>query len=146
MNSQSTDGIPTSKKNAFLLGGSSSVLKDAGLDVDSLLRDAHGYAGLERREANRVPRTLEIFVQPLDNQMAPKGDAFFAVTRDISNGGLAYLSSHEVDFEKAVITIKDGAGSGILCRICNHSTVHQCENAQVGLTNVQFLSVWRGDT
>ena len=83
-------------------------------------------------------------MQPLDDQLAAKGESFFAITRDISNGGLAYLSSNEVDFEKAVITIKDGAGSGILCRICNHSTVHHGDNVQVGLTNVQFLSVWNG--
>lgn len=112
-------------------------------DIDSLLQSVDSYDGPERRASRRIPRTLEISVQPLDDKMAESGQAFFAITRDISQGGLAYLSSRRADFEKAVISVNDGIAPGIVCRICNSSVIHSCGLEEFSLTNVEFLHLYK---
>ena len=112
-----------------------------GLDADPLVQSTKEYGGRERRASRRIPRSLEITVQPLDDQMIEYGEPFFAITRDISQGGLAYLSSRQADFEKAVVAINDGIAPGIVCRICNSSVIHTSGMEKFCLTNVEFLFV-----
>ena len=114
-----------------------------GVESDPLGQCAKDYEGPERRASRRVPRTLEITVQPLNDQMAASGEPFFAITRDISQGGLAYLSSRKADFDKAVIAINDGIAPGIVCRICNTSVIHTVGLEEVCLTNVEFLYLYK---
>ena len=117
-----------------------SVPRSAGgLHESPLVQSASGFRGPDRRVAPRIPRTLEISVQPLDVQLVEVGTPFFAITRDISQGGLAYLSSRKADFEKAVVALNEGIGPGIVCRICNTSIIHRSGRDEVWLTNVQFL-------
>ncbi|MCA9138231.1 MAG: PilZ domain-containing protein [Planctomycetales bacterium] len=111
--------------------------------VESLLHSADSYDGPERRASRRIPRTLEISVQPLDDKMIESGAPFFAITRDISQGGLAYLSSRRADFDKAVISVNQGIAPGIVCRICNSSVIHSCGLEEFCLTNVQFLHLYK---
>ena len=111
--------------------------------IDSLLESAHSYDGPERRASRRIPRTLEISVQPLDDQMVETGSPFFAITRDISQGGLAYLSSRRADFEKAVVSLNEGIAPGIVCRICNNSVIHSSGLEEFSLTNVEFLFLYK---
>ncbi|QEF96496.1 hypothetical protein Mal15_05240 [Stieleria maiorica] len=114
-----------------------------GDDVASLIQSTGGYRGPDRRASRRIPRTLEITVQPLDVQLNEWARPFFAITRDVSQGGLAYLSSQKADFEKAVVSLNDGIAPGIVCRICNTSLVHSLGKEEVWLTNVQFLHVYQ---
>jgi len=102
---------------------------------------ADEYQGCERRVNRRIPRSLEISVQPLSDQMVEFGKPFFAITRDISQGGLAYLSSRQANFEKAIISLNDGIAPGIVCRICNSSVIHCSGMEEVCLTNVEFMYV-----
>lgn len=115
----------------------------AGLDSDPLVQSAGNYKGPERRSRSRIPRSLEISVQPLDDQMIESGDPFFAITRDISQGGLAYLSSHAATFSRAIVSLNDGIAPGIVCRICNSSVIHSGGTENICLTNVEFLFVHR---
>ncbi|MCO8125200.1 PilZ domain-containing protein [Stieleria sp. TO1_6] len=108
----------------------------AGALLHGVLHD-----GVERRQDTRIPSSLEIVVQPLDEQMEELGEPFFAITRDISQGGLAYLSSTFAEFENAVVSLRKGLSPGILCRICNCSVIHTIGIEKVCLTNVQFLAV-----
>ena len=101
------------------------------------------YDGAERRKQVRVPKTLEINVQPLDSQLDRVGEPFFAITRDISQGGLSFLCSRKPDSAKAVISLVNGAGPGIVCRICNHSVIDTTSGDNVILTNVQFMHLYR---
>lgn len=114
-----------------------------GLDADPLVQSAGSYSGMERRARRRTPRSLEISVQPLDDQMVESGEPFFAITRDISQGGLSYLSSHAMDFERAVVALNDSIAPGIVCRICNSSVIHSSGIEKFCLTNVEFLYVHR---
>lgn len=115
----------------------------ADFQSHSLVQSATEYTGPERRASRRIPRTLEISVQPLDFKLNEKGDAFFAITRDISQGGLAFLSSRKADFEKAVVSLNEGIGPGIVSRVCNTTLIHGSGPEEVWLTNVEFLHVYR---
>ncbi|QDV88241.1 PilZ domain-containing protein [Planctomycetes bacterium TBK1r] len=112
-------------------------------EIHCLIPSADGYTGPERRASRRIPRTLEISVQPMDLQMKETGRSFFAITRDISQGGLAFLSSQKSDFEKAVVSLNDGVAPGIVCRICHSSLVHSSGPEEVWLTNVEYLHLHR---
>jgi hypothetical protein len=113
------------------------------LRASPLVRAGTGYHGPERRSNPRIPKSLEISVQPLDEKLVERGQPFFAITRDISQGGLAYLSSREAGCERALIKLNDGIGPAIVCRICNDSLLHCAGLDKVWLTNVQFLHVDR---
>ena len=114
-----------------------------GDEAHCLIPSASAYIGPERRASRRIPRTLEISVQPMDLQMKEAGRSFFAITRDISQGGLAFLSSQKSDFEKAVVSLNDGIAPGIVCRICHSSLVHSSGPEEVWLTNVEYLHLHR---
>ncbi|QDV47149.1 hypothetical protein Enr13x_70580 [Stieleria neptunia] len=115
----------------------------SGEEIHGLIPSASGYVGPERRASRRVPRTLEISVQPMDLQMKESGRSFFAITRDISQGGLAFLSSQKSDFEKAVVSLNEGIAPGIVCRICHSSMIHSSGPEEVWLTNVEYLHLYR---
>ncbi|MEL6106588.1 MAG: hypothetical protein AAFU85_11140, partial [Planctomycetota bacterium] len=66
--------------------------------------------------------------------------SFFAITRDISHGGLAYLSPRKAGFELAVIHMEDEGWSGeVVCRVCHSMLVHTSELEEVYLTNLEYL-------
>lgn len=109
--------------------------------IGNIVDSATDFQGPERRASRRIPRTLEISVQPLDEQLEEAGRPFFAITRDISQGGLSFLSSQRATFKKAVVSINDGIAPGIVCRICNSSVIHSSGSDDVCLTNVEFLFV-----
>lgn len=125
----------------FIVDGIATPGNDTA--VESLLDATQQYHGPERRASRRVPRTLEISVQPLNDKLAEIGQPFFAITRDISQGGLAYLSSRRADFDKAVVAINDGIAPGIVCRICNSAVIHSSGMEEFCLTNVEFLHVYK---
>ncbi|MEO1524805.1 MAG: PilZ domain-containing protein [Planctomycetota bacterium] len=94
----------------------------------------------EQRRFRRVPRSVGIVVQPLDEALHESDKAFFAITRDISHGGLAYLSPRYADFDIAVVHMEDEGWSGeVVCRVCNSALVHTNELEQVYLTNLEYL-------
>ncbi len=94
---------------------------------------------IERRKHKRVPRSFGILVQPMDNHHDLLEDSFFAITRDLSPGGLAYLSSHVADFEIAVISLEEDISRSVVARVSNSSLIHASEVEQVYLTGVEFL-------
>ncbi|HXY34036.1 MAG TPA: hypothetical protein VEI07_07400 [Planctomycetaceae bacterium] len=50
----------------------------------------------DRRSAKRKPVTIDVIAVPLDAQQKPCGDAFLALTRNISRGGIAILCTERV--------------------------------------------------
>ena len=123
--------------------GSGGTATNDCLTKAPLVQAGTGYDGSERRSSPRIPKSLEISVQPLAHNLIESGLPFFAITRDISTGGLAYLSSRQAGCEKALISLNDGVAPGIVCRICNESLLHCTGPEKVWLTNVQFLHVDR---
>ena len=119
--------------------------QETELASSSLAKQAVPYEGVERRKHVRTAKTLEIDVQPLNSRLEHVGEPFFAITRDISQGGLSFLCSRKPDFAKAVISLVDGAGPGIVCRVCNHSVIDTTSGTSVILTNVQFMHLYQAN-
>lgn len=117
--------------------------ESSGKEIESWIQSVSEYTGPERRLSRRIPKSLEISIQPLSESMEQSGKSFFAITRDVGQGGLAYLSSEQADFEKAVISLNDGIGPGIVCRVCGSTVIHSSPKGEVCLTNVEFLYVYR---
>jgi hypothetical protein len=50
----------------------------------------------DRRSATRKPAMIDVIAVPLDSQRKPCGDAFLALTRNISRGGIALICTEEI--------------------------------------------------
>jgi len=50
----------------------------------------------DRRSTKRKPAMIDVIAVPLDAEHKPCGDAFLALTRDISRGGIAILCTEEI--------------------------------------------------
>ncbi|MGB7344090.1 MAG: hypothetical protein WBD20_07745 [Pirellulaceae bacterium] len=97
------------------------------------------FRGPERRRDRRIPKSVGILVQPLGLDQLSLGDEFFAITRDVSRGGLAFLSPQKANFEMAILALKDEPSRLVISRVCNCSLIHANELEQVYLTSVEFL-------
>ncbi|QDT11813.1 hypothetical protein [Planctomycetes bacterium K23_9] len=97
------------------------------------------YRGAERRRDRRVPKSVGIVVQPLSPLQSELGREFFAITRDVSRGGLAFLSPRKADYEMAVLSLEDDMTRLVVSRICNCNLIHANELEEVYLTSVEFL-------
>ena len=103
-----------------------------------LLRDVAGaeFEG-NRRSSERIPRSLVLVVQPLNNEFQPVGSPFKAVTRDVSEKGLGFL--HETPFPTKYVRIGATAQSAAqsVARVCYNKTYFGEE--PVYLVGVEFL-------
>ena len=51
---------------------------------------------IEQRQFPRYKLTCEVWVQPVNNRFEPLGDAFVAVSRDISAAGIGFVHSKAI--------------------------------------------------
>ncbi len=119
MNNQSTFAIACGKPTLF----------------ESMRKERHR----DKRLHKRVPRSIGILVQPMDAEEQANSEEFFAITRDISQAGLSFLSSFESRFEFESIMIADQPGREVICRTCYSSIIVKNQNEDVYLTGVEFL-------
>ena len=105
----------------------------------SLFQPLTNYDGPERRKHKRMPMTVGIKVQPLDPRQPSIEAPFSAVTRDISRGGLAYISSRKADFEIVSISLADSPNRMVICRVCACNLIQGTGTENVYLTSVEFL-------
>jgi hypothetical protein len=77
--------------------------------IRRVIRGEKFYPGPERRLSLRYPITMPVKAWPLDDKMHTNGDAFLAVTRDISLGGLCmyHLESVDAQFLQLELTNQD---------------------------------------
>ena len=108
-------------------------------DSGSLFKNLGAKQASERRRSKRVPQSIGILVQPLDQYLAELSEPFFAITRDPSQGGLSFLSPQHSSFGFALISPADQGQGEVVCRICNSAIVHETQNEHVYLTNVEYL-------
>jgi hypothetical protein len=64
--------------------------------VERQIRNAPRHTGPERRSENRYLMAVPVLVQPVDKKHNPIGDAFAAVTRDISPTAIGLVHTEEV--------------------------------------------------
>ena len=105
----------------------------------SLFSSTIHYDGNERRRHKRVPRCLGIVVQPLNDQQSELSEPFFAITRDISRGGLSFVSSQKCTFELASISIENDPTKDVICAVRASNLIVASEVEDVYLTCVEFI-------
>jgi len=92
----------------------------------------------DRRKINRVPRSLVVSVQPLDNNMQPTGACFKAVSRDISTNGMGFFQNEPFPTSFVRIGPNENSVSQSVARVCFNKAYHG-EQVQY-LVGVEFLS------
>ena len=103
------------------------------------------YRGKDRRRHKRVPRSVGITVELLDSDQLLESDphetkqSFFAITRDIGLGGLAFLSPVKVTADLVMLAVDEDPFRGVVSRVCGCCLIHQNEIEKVYLTSVEFL-------
>ena len=110
-----------------------------GASLFVLPTDLNRRRGKERRRHKRIPKSIGILIEPLDEDQLTTDRAFFAITRDISKGGLGFLSSEYADYEMVLISREDDPTRAVVCRVCDCCLVHKNEFEEVYLTCVEFL-------
>lgn len=118
-------------------------------DDESLLQIAGLYRGTERRGASRYEISLGIKIQPLDRELLNAGSEFCGITREISQGGLSFLSSYPGNFRMAILSLQNSDSitdnlerhdlTSLVCRVCSTSLLHSNSVEKVYLTNVEFM-------
>ena len=89
-----------------------------------------------KRRSRREPRSVSLSIQPLDLDFCPDGEAFWAVSRDVSNGGLGFVNSEPIQHEYVRIGLFDEAAT-MIARVCHSTSIGvKCPLYLVG---VQFL-------
>lgn len=67
----------------------------------------------QRRRHQRIPRSLSISVQPLDDDFAADGETFYLVSRDVSMGGIGLISPDPIAHRYVRIGLLDESVSVI---------------------------------
>ncbi len=116
----------------FLCGGISC-------GATTLFEDVAEYIGPERREHKRACRSVGITVQPLDARQKETAPPFSASTRDVSCGGLSYISSHRANYEMVAIWREHDPSKLVVCRVCKSNFIEGTEPDQSYLISVEFL-------
>lgn len=123
-------------------------------DDQSLLQIASLYRGKDRRRGGRYEISLGIRIQPLDGDLVNSGDEFCGITREISRGGMSFVSSYPGNFKFATVSLQNGGfqrgdfqngepqesdSATIVCRVCSTTLIHSNSMEKVFLTNLEFM-------
>jgi len=104
----------------------------------TLFQEVLEHTGPERRKEQRHPRTINITVRPLDRHDNPLSQ-FAAVTRDVSRGGLSFVSFKQTNSESVAISLEDDDSRMAFCRVCRCQEFRGEDGEQAYLTSVEFL-------
>lgn len=78
--------------------------------VRRIVRGAEYYAGPEQRREPRYVVSLPVAAVPVDESLKKAGDAFIALTRDISSSGIAMYHTRRVSEKFLALEIKSSSG------------------------------------
>jgi hypothetical protein len=80
--------------------------------IRQMIRGEKFHSGSERRLSLRYPVTMPVRATPLDDRQNPDGEAFLAVTRDISVGGLCMYHLEPVRARYLQLELASSSGTG----------------------------------
>jgi hypothetical protein len=78
--------------------------------VKRMIVDAQGYYGPEKRADPRYDLTVSVAAIPIDEQFRRAGEAFMAVTRDVSTRGMALFHTRVVTQPMLAIELQAPGG------------------------------------
>ena len=92
----------------------------------------------ERRTEDRIAISVALKIQPLDMDFHPEGEAFFALTRDFSQGGMGFINSEPFDHTYLHLSIPGHGTSTIIGQVCYNLSIGV--DQPLYLVGVQFVS------
>ena len=92
----------------------------------------------ERRTEERIAISVALNIQPLDLDFHPDGEAFFALTRDFSQGGMGFINSEPFDHAFLRLSIPGHNTSTIIGQVCYNLAIGV--DHPLYLVGVQFVS------
>lgn len=90
----------------------------------------------KQRKHKRQPRSISLSIQPLDLDFCPDGEAFWAVSRDVGNGGLGFINSEPIQHEYVRIGLFEEEAT-MIARVCHSTSIGV--KYPLYLVGVQFL-------
>lgn len=90
----------------------------------------------KRRQNRRNPRSVSLRIQPLDLDFCHDGEPFWAVSRDVSNGGLGFINSEPIQHEYVRIGLFEEEAT-MIARVCHSTSIGV--QYPLYLVGVQFL-------
>lgn len=90
----------------------------------------------KRRKRRREPRSISLRIQPLDLDFCSDGEPFWAVSRDISSGGLGFVNNEPIQHEFVRIGLFDETAT-MIARVCHSTSIGV--KYPLFLVGVQFL-------
>ena len=111
--------------------------------VRRLIDDYRPNVESERRAQPRKAVTIPVVVQPLDSGFQLAGEAFNAVTKDISAGGIGVMHSEQVTtrYLQVQVATQDGEQMSLLAQV-KHCTPHG-QYYHIGARFVVDWNRWR---
>ncbi len=106
-------------------------------DFRSLLSDIAEPVEVERRKYSRVPQSLILNIQPLNNDLQPVGDSFQAITRDVSTNGVGFLYNSPFPTKYVRVGATKHSVSQSVARVCFNKAYYG--EKVVYLVGVEFI-------
>ncbi|MCH7725532.1 MAG: hypothetical protein IH991_03470 [Planctomycetes bacterium] len=100
---------------------------EVGAFIERLADEIEYYDGSERRTEARRRVVVPVMVMPVDDNFERTGDAFQAVTRDVSTSGISLLSTQDIDAEYLAVFLKTLSGRELIV------VIHVCRHDYIGV-------------
>lgn len=118
-------------------GTGAPATKNEFLNLLTELTSGHNEKRAKNKRRNRrEPRSVSLRIQPLDLDFCPDGEAFWAVSRDVSNGGLGFINSEPIQHEYVRIGLFE-ENATMIARVCHSTSIGV--KYPLYLVGVQFL-------
>ena len=100
-------------------------IEDVGEFIERLADEIEYFDGSERRTEARRRVVVPVMVMPVDDNFERTGDAFQAVTRDVSTSGISLLSTQDTDAEYLAVFLKTLSGRELIVviHVCRHNYI-----------------------
>ncbi len=100
---------------------------EVGEFIERLADEIEYYDGSERRTEARRRVVVPVMVMPVDDNFERTGNAFQAVTRDVSTSGISLLSTQDIDAEYLAVFLKTLSGRELIV------VIHVCRHDYIGV-------------
>ena len=109
-----------------------------------LLHDISEQPENNLRKVARIPQSLVLCVQPLNNDLKPVGKPFQAITRDVSEDGLGFLYNASFPTKFVRIGPSEHSASQSIAKVCYNRAFYG--EKTMYLVGIEFLGNSNGST
>jgi hypothetical protein len=106
-------------------------------DFQMLLHDLSEQPDNNRRRFARIPQSLVLCVQPLNNDLKPVGKPYKALTRDVSENGLGFLYNASFPTKFVRVGPSEHSASQSIAQVCYNKAYYGEQTMY--LVGIEFL-------